>query len=85
MCYNDAQIKELVQSVFSEKGMPTKSLKVSGIGISEAVSGGCVYVIIPHLGIKRTFYIDEDTHTFTRKSHKMTLKLNFADDIDSAG
>ena len=60
-------------------------LKVSGIGISEAVSGGCVYVIIPHLGIKRTFYIDEDTHTFTRKSHKMTLKLNFADDIDSAG
>lgn len=83
--YNDAQIKELVQSVFSEKGMPTKSLKVSGIGISEAVSGGCVYVIIPHLGIKRTFYIDEDAHTFTRKSHKMTLKLNFADDIDSAG
>ena len=60
-------------------------LKVSGIGISEAVSGGCVYVIVPHLGIKRTFYIDEDSHTFTRNSHKMTLKLNFADDIDSAG
>lgn len=83
--YNEAQMKELVQSVFDEKGKPTKSLKISGIGISEAISGGCVYVIIPHLRIKRTFYIDEDKHTFTRKAHKMTLKLNFADDINSAG
>ena len=83
--YNAAQMKELVQSVFAEKGLPKRTLKVSGIGISDAISGGCVYVIIPHLGIKRTFYIDEDTHTFTRHSHTMTLKLNFADDIDSAG
>lgn len=83
--YNEAQMKELVKSVFEEKGKPSQSLKVSGIGISEAISGGCVYVIIPHLGIARTFYIDEDTHTFTRRSHTMTLKLNFADDIDAAG
>ena len=87
--YNQAQIKELVQSVFSEKGMPTKTLKVSGMGISDALSGACVYVIIPHLGIERTFYIDDDSHTFSRNSHKMTLKLNFADDItefsDSGG
>lgn len=83
--YNEAQMQELVQSVFEEKGSPTKSLRISGIGISDAISGGCVYVIIPHLGVKRTFYIDEDSHTFTRKSHTMTLKLNFADDIDSAG
>lgn len=83
--YNEAQMKELVQSVFAEKGMPKRTLKVSGIGITDAISGGCVYVIIPHLGIKRTFYIDEDIHTFNRNSHTMTLKLNFADDIDSAG
>lgn len=83
--YNAAQMKELVQSVFAEKGLSKRTLKVSGIGITDAISGGCVYVIIPHLGIKRTFYIDEDTHTFTRHSHTMTLKLNFVDDIDSAG
>lgn len=83
--YNAAQMQELVKSVFEEKGNPAKSLKISGIGITDAVSGGCVYVVIPHLGIKRTFYIDEDTHTFTRSSHTMKLKLNFADDIDSAG
>jgi len=79
--YNQAQIKEMVESVFSEKGMPAKSLRISGIGISEAVSGACVYVSIPHLGIGRTFYIDEDSHTFSRNQHKMTLKLNFAGDI----
>lgn len=83
--YNDAQIKELVQSVFEEKGTPSRSLKISGIGITEAISGGCVFVIIPHLGLKRTFYIDEDTHTYTQNSHTMSLKLNFADDIDAAG
>ena len=30
-------------------------------------------------------YVDEDTHTFEKGSHKMTLKLNYAGDIDSAG
>lgn len=83
--YNEAQMKELVRSIFEEKGKPARSLKVSGKGISGVVSGGCVYVVIPHLKIKRTFYIDEDTHTFTRKSHTMTLKLNFANDIGKAG
>lgn len=80
--YNEAQMKELVQSVFEEKGKPTKTLKVSGLGILSAKAGGCVYVVIPHLGMKRTFYIDEDTHKFTRNSHTMTLKLNFATDME---
>lgn len=83
--YNEAQMKELVQSVFQEKGSASKTLRINGIGISEAISGGYVYVIIPHLNIKRTFYIDEDSHTFTRQCHTMSLTLNFADDIDSAG
>ena len=83
--YNEAQIRELVQSVFEEKGKPARTLRVSGMGITDAVSGGCVFVRIPHLGIKRTFYIDEDTHTFSGNSHTMSLKLNFARDIGEAG
>lgn len=83
--YNDAQIQELVQSVLEESGAPSRSLKVSGLGITEAIAGGCVYVIIPHLNIQRTFYIDEDTHDFTMNSHKMSITLNFATDIESAG
>ena len=54
----------------------TCCLKVSGLGVSDAISGKCVYVIIPHLGIQRSFYIDEDTHKYTRECHTMTLKLN---------
>lgn len=83
--YTAAQMQELVQSVFEEKGTPSQSLKVTGIGVSDAIAGRAVYVIIPHLGMKRTFYIDEDTHKFTRESHTMTLKLNFASDIGLAG
>lgn len=74
--YTQAQMQELVESVFDEKGIPEQSLKVSGLGVSGAISGRCVYVIIPHLGIKRSFYIDEDTHRYTRECHTMTLKLN---------
>lgn len=83
--YNEAQMKELVQSVFEEKGQPQRALKVSGMGITDAVSGGCVYVAIPHIGMRRTFYIDEDTHTFSGNAHTMSLKLNFARDIGDAG
>lgn len=83
--YNDAQIKQLVNTMLSENGYPTESLTVGALGITSAISGGCLYVVIPHLDIKRTFYIDEDSHTFEGEKHTMQLKLNFASDIASAG
>lgn len=52
--YTAAQMQELVNQSL-RKGTPEQSLKVSGMGVSEAVSGKCVYVIIPHLGLKRSF------------------------------
>lgn len=82
---NDAQIRRLVNSLIEENGYPDESLSVSTLGIISAISGGCLYVIIPHLGLKRTFYIDEDKHTFKGETHTMTLTLNFATDIGSAG
>lgn len=82
---NEAQIKKLVESLVEENGYPAESLSISTLGIISAIAGGCLYVIIPHLGLKRTFYIDEDKHTFKGESHTMTLTLNFATDIASAG
>lgn len=82
--YTSAQMQELVESIFNEKGVPSQTLKVSGMGVSDAISGMCVYVSIPHLGIERSFYIDEDTHKFTRECHTMTLKLNFAKETSAA-
>lgn len=82
---NDAQIKKLVKNMIEESGYPDESLTIKTLGIPTAVSGGCLYVIILHLGIKRTFYIDQDKHTFSGENHTMQLTLNFATDIASAG
>lgn len=82
---NDAQIRKLVNSMMEENGYPQESLSIETLGVISAISGGCLYVIIPHLDIKRTFYIDEDKHTFKGEKHTMSLKLNFATDIASAG
>lgn len=83
--YTDASLKEMVDTLIEENGYPTKSLTVTAVGIISAISGGCLYVIIPHLGLKRTFYIDEDKHTFSGERHSMQVKLNFATDINKAG
>lgn len=83
--YNDAQIKQLVNTMLEENGYPEQSLTIDALGIPSAISGGCLYVIIPHLNIKRVFYIDEDRHTFDGEKHTMQVKLNFAKDIAAAG
>lgn len=82
---NDAQIRRLVNSLVEENGHPEESLSVSSLGIISAIAGGCLFVIIPHLKIRRTFYIDEDKHTFKGETHTMSLTLNFATDAASAG
>lgn len=76
-----AQIKDLIASILDEKSTPERSLSVEAIGIAEVVSGIGVYIIIPELGLSRTFYVDEDTHTFKDNSHIMSLKLNYANDL----
>ena len=81
----DTQIKELVNSMVEENGHPEESFTIEALGIISAISGNCLYVIIPHLNIKRAFYIDEDKHTFKGEKHTMSLKLNFATDVASAG
>lgn len=83
--YNDAQIKELVNTMLKENGYPERSLNVEALGIVSAIAGGCLYVKIPHLNISRTFYIDADSHKFSGEKHTMSLTLNFAKDIASAG
>ncbi len=40
-----------------------------------------MYIIIPELELYRTFYVDEDTHTFKDNMHTMSLKLNYANDV----
>lgn len=85
---NDATATELSQKINTfktEKGVIAQSLTWTGTGDISVISGGCVYVKISALGIKRIMYVDEDTHTFEKGKHQMKLKLNYAKDIDKAG
>lgn len=76
-----AQVNDLIASIMEEKGTPQRTLSVEAVGIAEVISGIGVYVIIPELEISRTFYVDEDTHTFKDNEHTMSLKLNYANDL----
>lgn len=76
-----AQVNDLIASITEEKGTPERTLTVEAMGIAEVISGIGVYIIIPELGISRTFYVDEDTHTFEDNKHTMSLKLNYANDL----
>ena len=78
---NSAQLQELVASMLDESKAPTRSLKLDTLGIPDVVSGLGVFVIIPALGISKTFYVDEDMHTFKDNYHRMTVTLNEARDL----
>lgn len=80
-----AQINDLISSILDEKSTPERTLNVEAIGIAEVISGIGVYIIIPELGLSRTFYVDEDTHVFEDNKHTMTLKLNYANDLSKEG
>lgn len=76
-----AQINDLIASILDERSTPERTLDVEAIGIPEVISGIGVYIIIPELGISRTFYVDSDVHTFEDNKHLMSLKLNYANDL----
>lgn len=76
-----AQVNELVSGILNEKSAPKRSLSITAPGIADVISGIGVYIIIPELGLSRTFYVDEDTHTFEDNKHTMSLRLNYANDI----
>lgn len=73
---SEAKLQEHIKETLKEISTPEISLSVEALGIPDVISGVGVYVIIDELGIKRTFYVDEDTHTFKGSSHTMNLTLN---------
>lgn len=79
------EINQLIKTFREEEAVVDQSLKVDCLGNIDVKSGGCVYVYITDIGAKRIMYVDEDTHTWSDGVHKMTLKLNYANDINKAG
>lgn len=77
-----ANITDMVKVMLDEQSLPDKSLSISALGLPDVISGIGVFVTIKELGISKSFYIDEDTHTFEGNHHMMKLKLNLATDTD---
>lgn len=76
-----AQVNALIGSMLEEKSTPKRSLSITAPGIADVISGIGVYIIIPELELSRTFYVDEDTHTFEDNRRTMSLRLNYANDV----
>ena len=76
---NSAQLKALADSMLAEKKQASRTLNLNDlIGIPDVISGVGVFVIIPHVAISRTLYVDSDTHTFKDNLHTMSLQLSYA-------
>jgi len=82
---SDAQLNELCKTVLGEISTPSRELDLEVLGNTAFCSGIGVFVSIPHLGLSKTFYIDQDTHTFKGNKHTVKLKLTLATDVDSHG
>lgn len=80
-----AQVNDLITSILDEKSTPERTLDIEAIGIPEVISGIGVFIIIPELKLSRTFYVDSDTHIFKGNLHTMSLKLNYANDLEKTG
>lgn len=72
----EAKLNEQINETFKEISAPEISLTAESVGIPDVISGVGVYMKIKKLGIERTFWVDEDTHTFKGDTHKMSLTLN---------
>lgn len=73
---SEAKLNQTIKETLKEISSPEISLSIEALGIPEVISGAGVYVIIDELEIKRTFWVDEDSHTFKRNNHIMNLTLN---------
>lgn len=78
---NSGQLTELVNTTLAENNKATNTLSVSALGLPEVITGVGVFTIIKPLGISKTYYVEEDTHTFDGRHHSMSLKLSIAGDL----
>lgn len=81
--YKNGTAKALIDTMLQEKNTPNSVLSVTALGIPDVISGLGVFIIIKELGLSKTFYVDEDTHTFSGNYHSMNLKLTPINDLEN--
>ena len=78
---NEGQLTQMISTMLKEESTVAQSLNITGLGIPDVISGVGIYVLIQDIGIKRSFYVDEDSHTFKGRYHEMKLTLNFTNEL----
>gem|GEM_PF-507762 len=73
---NQAQLQKRADVRLSQKKGVKKELKsIQALGIPGLQSGMPVRIIIPDIGIKKTYWIDQDSHEFKGTKHTMTIDV----------
>lgn len=74
-----SDITQRVNAFKQEKGIANKSIKGTVLGDSSVISGGCVYCKLPNIDNERPMYVEEDTHTWEKGGHMMSLSLDYSE------
>ena len=77
-----ATLQATANNLLTIKKKTEETLEVEALGIPYIHSGVAVFLNIPYLGIKKTYYVDEDEHEFVGEKHTMRLKLNVANEVE---
>lgn len=73
---NQAQLQKRADVLLAQKKGVKKELKsIQALGIPSLQSGMPVRIIIPEVGIKKTYWIDQDSHEFKGVKHTMTIDV----------
>ena len=80
---NSTQLEKLVKNTLAKNSKPSADLSVTALGIPDVITGIGVFVTVKPLGISKTYYVEEDSHTFEGRYHSMTLKLSPAKDLNA--
>ena len=79
-----ATLQSKAETLLAIKKQSEETLEIEVIGDETVYSGVAVYVDLPFLGLQKTYYVDEDTHTFAGRKHIMKLKLNASNEVEGA-
>lgn len=79
---NKAQIEELMENVMRMKNRETRTLSVDAIGNLSVRAGCYVHIYIEELEMSQLFIVNECTHDFGGREHKMKLQLEVYNNVD---
>lgn len=70
-----AALTKKANEILEKKKGVQKKLSVEALGITDLTSGGAVHAIINDIRVRRSYFIDQDHHSFRGNSHTMSLQL----------